>query len=134
MSFCKLRLLLPVVVLALGLSVVGWSILAAKLSHPAQWVPLESRVSLQIDDWVGEDLPLGPNESTLDAVGRLNYRDYIYRVYRRGAEEVFIYAMFWRQGDISVREMSGHTPDGCWVSNGARHIIEPTSTALALGS
>ncbi len=45
-----------------------------------------------------------------------------------------MYAMFWRQGDISVREMSGHTPDGCWVANGASHCITPEVRSLNIGA
>jgi hypothetical protein len=29
--------------------------------------------------------------------------------------------------------MSGHTPDGCWVSNGAQHCIEPVRRKLDIG-
>jgi hypothetical protein len=104
------------------------------LKEPALWTPLATRMPLNLDDWVGQDVPLGADESVLEAVGRLNYEDYVYRVYRRGSQEVYVYAMFWRQGDISVREMSGHTPDGCWVANGAKHARTPHRATMQVDS
>lgn len=97
------------------------------------WVPLAKRIPMEVAGWEGQDVPLGPNEAVVAAVGTLNYDDYIYRVYRRGGVEVYCYAMYWRQGRISVREIAGHTPDGCWVANGARPIGEPTTTSLTIG-
>lgn len=101
---------------------IGISIFAA-LQEEAEvpWKPLALRIPLRIHGWVGQECPLGETEAVRNAVEKLNYDDYIYRVYRKGNQEVFVYAMFWRQGRISVREMSGHTPDGCWVANGARN-------------
>ena len=93
-------------------------------SRPAAWVPLVERLPLGIGDWRGVDLPLGETERIQEAVSRLNYEDYIFRRYTRGTQHVYVYAMFWRHGDISIREMAGHTPDGCWVANGAKLVGE----------
>lgn len=124
-------LVASLVVLSMAISAVVWSLIA-RSREPEAWAILCNRMPLNLDGWVGEDVPLGANEAILEAVGRLNYNDYVYRVYRRGSDEVYVYAMFWRQGDISVREMSGHTPDGCWVSNGAKHIAPPRRERLQL--
>jgi len=63
----------------------------------------------------------------------LNYDDYIFRRYSKGADEVFVYAMYWRQGSISVREIAGHTPDGCWVANGALLRAPKQENGFAIG-
>lgn len=132
MKSSRACLIFAATVFACSLSAVLWSAWNTIASEATAWVPLEERMPLSFGNWRGENIPLGPNESTLEAVGRLNYHDYVYRVYRRGSDEVYVYAMYWRQGDISVREMSGHTPDGCWVSNGARHGKEATQRQLHL--
>jgi hypothetical protein len=111
---------------------IGWS--AVLNGRPPQpWQKLAERMPLNVEGWQGEDVPLGANETIMQAVSKLNYNDYVYRVYRKNGREVFVYAMFWRQGDISVREMSGHTPDGCWVANGATHCITPEVRPLDIG-
>lgn len=98
----------------------------------APWSPLAHRLPMTIGPWQGEDLPLGETERVLEAVDRLNYTDYVYRRYTRGGESVYVYAMFWRQGDISIREMAGHTPDGCWVANGATRVGDKGVVSLSL--
>jgi hypothetical protein len=92
--------------------------------------PLRDRLPVNIDGWVGAELPLGENEAMLRAVDRLNYTDYIFRSYTKGGEEIVVYAMFWREGRISVREMAGHIPDNCWVANGAAAAGHPQQVAL----
>ena len=104
----------------LALSLLFYSALINS-RDPVPWQKLANRIALNIDGWSGEDVPLGANESIIAAVGRLNYKDYIYRVYRKGGREVWVYAMFWRHGDIAVSGLSAHTPDVCWVSNGAKN-------------
>lgn len=94
---------------------------------------LAKALPLRIGDWVGQDVPLGETEAVKAAVATLDYDDYVYRVYRQGQESIFVYAMHWRQGRISVREMSGHTPDGCWIANGARWIGAPTQQPFKIG-
>jgi hypothetical protein len=84
-------------------------------------VALATRLPLQVGDWRGKDFPLGPGELGPLAEKALNPTDYLFREYSNGTDRVLVYAMFWRQGRISVREMTGHTPDGCWVTNGATH-------------
>lgn len=128
----KYSLWLMAFFLAIALLAVVWSKFMDERSHEP-WLILTSRIPMVIDDWQGEDVPLGANESVVAAVGLLNYKDYIYRVYRKNGREVYVYAMFWRQGDISVREMSGHTPDGCWVANGAKQCIAPIQRRLDAG-
>lgn len=112
-------------IITAALLITGWAKLNRRVEAP--WKPLANRLPLIIDGWQGEDVPLGPTEATIEAVGKLNYNDYIYRVYRKSGQEVFVYAMFWQQGRISVREMAGHTPDGCWIANGARFAARPDS-------
>jgi hypothetical protein len=98
----------------------------------AVWVKLSSRIPLEIGGWIGVDVPLGADNLEIRAVEKLNYNDYIYRKYQKGAAIIYIYAMHWHQGMISVREMGGHTPDGCWVANGARHAADPRSESFSL--
>lgn len=102
--------------LALALAV---SLLAFAATPPAKRPPLAQGLPRDIDGWRGQDVPLGDREVANAASRLLNYDDYIYRVYRRGNDEVWLYAMYWKQGSISVREIAGHTPDGCWIANGA---------------
>lgn len=123
----KVSLVFIIGLLLLGVGIVCW----AKLSQGehAPWTELSERLPKEIDGWVSEDVPLGATESVLEAVSRLNYSDYIYRKYSKDGVDVYVYAMFWRQGEISIREMAGHTPDACWVSNGATRI-GPMSEAI----
>lgn len=94
--------------------------LVATNGNQVKRVPLAKQLPLVIDDWQGSDVPLGNNEVINASERILNYDDYVFRVYHRGREEVFVYAMYWKQGSISIREIAGHAPDGCWVANGAR--------------
>jgi len=123
--------LIGAAVLLAAAAALLWS--AADQAAPAAWQPLASRLPRQIDGWQGSDLPLGETEGERVAVGRLNYDDYVFRVYRKDGREVFVYAMHWPQGNISVREMAGHTPDGCWVANGARQCAAPVERTFAVG-
>jgi hypothetical protein len=96
----------------------------------AERAKLRSRLPVKIAGWEGQELPLGDNEVANATDRLLNYDDYIYRVYRRTNQEVYVYAMYWRQGSISVREIAGHTPDGCWISAGARLVEAKRSDSL----
>ncbi|WP_438483660.1 exosortase-associated EpsI family protein [Oleiharenicola lentus] len=95
--------------------------------------PLAKRLPKDINGWVGEDLPLGTMEALEASQRILNYDDYVYRVYRKASQEVFLYAMFWKQGSISIREIAGHTPDGCWIANGARFNSGRETRRLQVG-
>lgn len=116
--------------LALGLSF--WAGLQSEDDEP--WAPLVSRLPMSVNGWRGEDVPLGETEAVRSAVEKLNYDDYIYRVYRKDGKEVFVYAMFWRQGSVSVREMAGHTPDGCWTAGGAKYCAPIERKGFTLGN
>lgn len=128
----------PRIVLWLAAACLFAAILVSMLSLRGEEQSVRVKLSValpkKINGWVGEDLPLGDTEVTNATTRLLNYDDYIYRVYRRGGVEVYLYAMYWKQGSISVREIAGHTPDGCWVSNGATPIGRSTAEALTVGS
>lgn len=132
MKRAKVSLVLGAAVLVMAVLTLALGALVRR--DPAPWRPLGERMPMDINGWRGEDVPLGETESILKAVSRLNYTDYIYRRYTRGQESIYIYAMFWRQGQISIREMAGHTPDGCWVANGAKYAAPPRQEDLSLPS
>lgn len=92
-----------------------------------------SHVPETIDGWRSVDLPLGNTELMSAAVAvHLNFDDCFYRVYEKNGQRVFLYAMLWSQGKISVREMAGHTPDGCWIANGATYAPDGRQGAKEL--
>lgn len=116
--------------LAVSVTILGG---VAKRKFASEWKPLASRLPTEIEGWRAEELPLAETEQVRNAVvEHLNYDDYIYRRYTNGSDSVYIYAMFWRQGRISVREMSGHTPDGCWIANGASYAGDKQQRSLHL--
>ena len=100
---------------------------------PTEGDAFKKGLPLVIDGWIGTDVPLGATEfQTQEVAAHLNYRGHIYRSYRKDGREVFLYAMRWSQGDISIREMAGHTPDGCWVTHGAKPSGPPQVRALSV--
>jgi hypothetical protein len=109
------RLVCPGALLVIGLTVVSWGNFASN----ADQVPFVPDLPQTIGGWVGEEMPLENALVAETTVRLLNYDRYVHRRYRKNGQEVFVYAMVWRQGRISVREMAGHTPDGCWPANGA---------------
>jgi hypothetical protein len=130
----RLRLVsawIAAVVLLLG---VGAGIFGGFPQKTETRIAFVKTMPMQIGDWVGEDVPLGENEVLKASVRLLNYDDYIFRRYHKGAEQVFVYAMYWRQGSISVREIAGHTPDGCWVANGAALRSPKQENRFVIGS
>lgn len=112
---------------------LGVSMLALGREDAPNQGKLADAMSKQIAGWEGQDLPLGDTEVKNATTKLLNYDDYLYRVYRRGGSEVFVYAMYWKQGSISVREIAGHTPDGCWIANGAQIGAPKATRGLAVG-
>ncbi len=116
--------------LIIAIAVLAWANYA-RGHYQQPWTKLENRLPREIAGWTSIDLPLADTELVKQAVeDHLNYDDYIYRQYTLGGKSVYIYAMFWRQGRISVREMAGHTPDGCWITSGARQKGEKTREAI----
>lgn len=112
-------------------SVVVTTVAGREQPSIAAYDLMHQRLPIFIDGWRGRDLPLGNNEVLTATEKLLNYDDYIYRVYEKEGAEIFVYAMFWRQGSISVREIAGHTPDSCWVANGAR-ILDDYKGAIEM--
>src|SRR4051812_5968286 len=93
MSLCALAIggvcLAAAVTVSLLVGAGGNHVVRAKLGDS---------LPLKIAGWDGQDLPLGDAEVSSASGRLLNYDDYIYRVYHNGSAEVFIYAMYWKQG------------------------------------
>lgn len=116
-------------VAAIGVSLLTWN-----GERPTARPALATALPKEIAGWQGQDLPLGDTEVMNATTRLLNYDDYVYRVYRRGGSEVFVYAMFWKQGSISVREIAGHAPEDCWPANGAQIIGPRVANGFLVGN
>ncbi len=80
---------------------------------------LENLISKDLPGWSYMDLPLAETEEARNTVERrLNFDDYVSRIYRSGDTEVGIYIAYWEPGTTAVRMVGVHTPDTCWVQNG----------------
>jgi exosortase len=67
--------------------------------------------------------------------GILRTRHLAQRTYRRGGEQVTLYAAYWSPGQASVGLVASHTPDACWPGTGwtARAVDDP-HPALSAGN
>lgn len=73
----------------------------------------------EVSGWVVEDRPIAESPEMKKAVEEiLNYDSALLRVYRRGREEISIYAAYWIPGKIYPQAIDAHTPDICWTANG----------------
>ena len=80
---------------------------------------LEDLISRDLPGWSSVDLPLAETEEARNTVERrLNFDDYVSRIYRSGELEVGVYIAYWEPGTTAVRMVGVHTPDTCWVQNG----------------
>ncbi len=81
--------------------------------------PLGELIAAEVPGWRSVELPLAETEEARNTVERrLNFDDYISRVYRSGETEVGVYIAYWEPGKTAVRMVGAHTPDTCWVQNG----------------
>ncbi len=75
---------------------------------------LDTAISADLPGWESEELEFTDYEGEI-----LNYEEAIHRVYRQGDREVDVYVGYWKPKQMPVREVQSHTPDVCWVRNGA---------------
>ena len=81
--------------------------------------------------WSAQDTPLGATElSAGSAVRVLNFDDFIYRTYRRGALTVRVYAAYWKPGRMDPTLVASHTPDACWVASGGAIVVADNHRVL----
>ncbi len=71
-------------------------------------------------DWTSVDQPLGDTEEVIRSSQKtLNLSDFLFRKYtNKKGKEFDVYIAYWAPGVGSIRSVSGHTPDICWVKNG----------------
>jgi hypothetical protein len=80
---------------------------------------LEKAVPPEMDGWTVRTQPIAETEIMLQQVRNvLRYDEAVYRVYRRGALEVTVYAAHWKPGTASYSQVGLHTHDTCWIYNG----------------
>ena len=73
--------------------------------------------------WAVSERPVGATEAeTAKAETLLQYDDAFVRTYRRGGLEVVVYVAYWLPGKMDPRLILGHTPDACWIYDGAKMI------------
>lgn len=69
--------------------------------------------------WVVEDKPIADSPEMQRAVSEvLNFDSAVFRIYRRGNEEISVYMAYWLPGKIHPQGVDAHTPDICWPNNG----------------
>lgn len=80
---------------------------------------LRQALAGEISDWPGEDLPLGRTaDEQVVVLRQLNYDDYLFRQYTRGAAQVGVFICYWGPDKMPVNLVASHTPDRCWSSSG----------------
>lgn len=81
--------------------------------------------------WEVRDTPLGATELAAGEAARtLNFDDYFFKTYRKGAMEVGVYAAYWTPGRLDPALVAGHTPDACWVGAGGTIVEGDDSRVL----
>ena len=120
MNTCKkLFLVLGGMVLVLGIGWAAWPQQDWPYFKPA--ISLGAMLPAAPVGWTSEDLPLGETEAMLRVVEeKLRFDQALYRVYRRGGLEVGVYVAYWKPGGMDPWLIALHTPDICWIGNGAK--------------
>jgi len=75
---------------------------------------LETAISADLPGWTSEEKEFTDYEGEI-----LNFEEAIHRVYSNGEREVDLYVGYWKPKQMPVRQVQSHTPDVCWVRNGA---------------
>jgi len=92
---------------------------------------LEKTVPAEMTGWKVHSLPIAETEIMREHVKSvLRYDEAVYRVYRRGALEVTVYAAHWKSGTASYSQVGLHTPDTCWICSGWRRDQRAHATPL----
>ena len=120
MNTCnKLFLVLTGMVLVLGIGWAAWPQQDRPYFKPAQ--SLGAMLPAAPAEWTAEDQPLGETEAMLRVVEeKLRFDQAVFRVYKRGDWEVGVYVAYWKPGGMDPWLIALHTPDICWVGNGAK--------------
>ncbi|MEM9226386.1 MAG: exosortase-associated EpsI family protein [Verrucomicrobiota bacterium] len=90
--------------------------------------PLEELIVADLPGWSSEDKELTDYEGDI-----LNFEDAVFRTYTRGDHEVAIYVAYWKPDQMPIRSVQSHTPDVCWVRNGAELENNYYSVPLSSG-
>ncbi|MCR6656828.1 MAG: EpsI family protein [Opitutus sp.] len=118
----KTLLIVLGVVLLAGIALQAIPMRNVKLgdvNSPARPIGLAEKIPAALDGWTVREEALGPNESVRSVVEKtLNYDDYVFRTYRRGATEFAVYIAYWSAGRMPMEKVASHTPDRCWSENG----------------
>jgi hypothetical protein len=118
----RISLIMPALVIAASIALQGTH-LFRETARPRD-IRLAEAVPLSLPGWVGEDVPLGPNEFQATEVEKvLNYDQIINREYRRDGAMFGVYVAYWGPGKMPARFVASHTPDRCWTENGW-HCVE----------
>ena len=73
--------------------------------------------------WIHLDLPIATTLSGIKAVSeQLDYTDAVFRVYKRGDQEIKVYVAYWLPAGRDPRLIAVHSPDICWDSGGWRRV------------
>jgi hypothetical protein len=104
-----------------------------KRGGPGKGVHLSKRLSRELSGWEVRDVKLGANEfQTKHAEGVLLCDDYLFREYSQGSSSFSIYIAYWGPGKIARGHVGNHTPDICWVSNGAAMLEKKSEAVLSI--
>ncbi|CAM2916592.1 exosortase-associated EpsI family protein [Rariglobus hedericola] len=88
-----------------------------------------------IPGWLVEDKPIAESPEMQRAVSEvLNFDSAVFRVYRRGSDEITVYMAYWLPGKIHPQGVDAHTPDICWPNNGWKMTKLPKLTDQVLES
>jgi hypothetical protein len=73
----------------------------------------------ELEGWIVEDKPIADSPEMQRVVSEvLNFDSAVFRIYRRGGEEISVYMAYWLPGKIHPQGVDAHTPDICWPNNG----------------
>jgi len=93
--------------------------------------PLATLAPVAPPGWEVQDTPLGATESSAgDAARTLDFNDYFFKTYRKGAMDVGVYAAYWTPGRLDPSLVATHTPDVCWVDAGGAIVEHDDSRVL----
>lgn len=132
-SLGPLRLALAAVAgLALALAIGFYLPLAReRVCFPAPH-PLVAIMRPAPAGWMETDRAVGATEQeTTTAAELLRYDDAFVKVYRKGSTEVIVYVAYWGPARMDPRLIVGHTPDTCWIMNGATMVSRDDRYRLA---
>ncbi|HAV14257.1 MAG TPA: hypothetical protein DCX06_12305 [Opitutae bacterium] len=114
----KIVLIFGFIILFSALGLRGYFALVPP-PEPTLHVELKDVVPSSMEGWLINDMDIANSPDMAERVSdRLNFDDFLIRIFRKDDTFVRLYIAYWKPGTASYRWAGAHTPDTCWVQAG----------------